>query len=230
MKKGIKHLFVILITGMFALQGMSQDSTQSDAYTQEKIIYQLGLKYGDVNVARTALYKMLVMNPQNISLLDSLAYLYYDYQRHTSCILVCMDLLKINPDHLPALEMSAISYENLGLKDKALQNYETIYLKQNNYYTLYKIASLQLDLARYVESMTNVDILLKNQETVEAKITINTAQGPREIALRAAVYNLKGLIESSQEQKEAAKASFNEALAIEPEFTLAKNNLADLDK
>jgi Flp pilus assembly protein TadD len=46
----------------------------------------------------------------------------------------------------------------------------------------------------------------------------------------AAVYNLKGLIESSQENKEEARTSFQEALALEPDFAVAKNNLEDLDK
>lgn len=233
MKKDVKGLWPVLLFMLLSVSTMAQetkDVKESPMYQIENIKYQLGLKYGDVNVARNAIYGMLVMDPQNLSLLDSLAYLYFDYQRHTSCILVCMDLLKINPDHLAALEMSAISYENLGLKDKALDNYESIYLKQNNVFTLYKIASLQLDLGRYVESMTNVDIMLKNKEVQEAKITINTNQGTQDIALTAAVYNLKGLIESSQDQKEAAKVSFNEALSIEPEFILAKNNLAELDK
>lgn len=229
MKKVVKGLLPCLFM-ILACSGFAQDAKESQAYQNENIKYQLGLKYGDVNVARSALYSMLVMDPQNITLLDSLAYLYFDYQRYTSCLLVCLDLLKINPNNLAALEMSAISYESLSLKDKALENYESIYLKQNNIFTLYKIASLQFDLDRFVESMTNVDILLNNEEAKEAKINITTAQGPQEIALHAAVYNLKGLIESSQDQKESAKASFNEALRIQPGFTLAQNNLADLDK
>jgi len=233
MKKDVKGLLLVMLFTMLSFSAQAQetqDVKESPMYKLENIKYQLGLKYGDANVARSALYSMLVMDPQNLSLLDSLAYLYYDYQRYTSCILVCMDLLKINPNHLPALEMSAISYESLGLKDKALENFESIYLKQSNIYTLYKVAALQLDLGRYLESMTNVDILLKNEEIKESKMTINTDQGTQEIAFTAAVYNLKGLIESNQEQKEAAKASFNQALSIEPGFALAKSNLAELDK
>ena len=126
--------------------------------------------------------------------------------------------------------MSDISYENLGLKDKALESYESLNLKQGNIYTLYKIAVLQLDLQRFVECKTNVDILLANEEAQTAKLAMNTEQGPREILLKAAVYNLKGLLEGTQDQKDAAKASFNEAIKLEPDFTMAKHNLADLDK
>ena len=131
---------------------------------------------------------------------------------------------------MAALEMSGVSYEQLGLKDKALVAYESIYLRNNSVYTLYKVAVIQLDLGRHGESITNAGILLDKEETKETKVSFNTDNGQQQISLEAAVYNLKGLIESSQENKEAARASFNEALRIEPEFAMAKNNLADLDK
>lgn len=229
--RGIVKCIVLLpLCCLLSNKALAQDVKETPAYKNEKAVYEMGLKFGDVNIARSALYNLMVLDPKDISLLDSLAFMYYDYQRYTSCILVCLDLLKRNPNHLPALEMSAISYENLGLKDKALENYESIYLKENSMFTLYKVAALQLELSRYVESMTNVDILLKNKETQDAKISMNTNEGPQEISMRAAIFNLKGLIESQQNNKEAAKASFNEALSLQPDFALAKNNLQDLDK
>lgn len=221
-------LSALILVGTLNLN--AQEVKESAAYQNEKLVYQMGLRYGDINIARNALYNMMALDRKDVSLLDSLAYLYYDYQKHTSCILVCLDLLKLNPNHLPALEMSAISYENLGLKDKALASYESLYLKESSIYTLYKVAVLQLDLDRLGESKTNVDILLKNDGIDEAKIAMNTQQGPKEISLKAAVFNLKGLIEIDQDQKEAAKASFNEAISLEPDFTMAKNNLAGLDQ
>ncbi len=230
MKNVFKYLALLLLLGMAAGPLKAQDVKESEAYQNEVLVYQMGLRYADVDIARNALYKMMAIDRRDASLLDSLAYLYYDYQKHTSCILVCLDMLKINSNHLPALEMSAISYENLGLKDKALESYESLYLKESNVYTLYKMAVLQLDLDRLGESKTNVDILLQNDKIQDAKIAMNTDKGPKEILLKAAVLNLKGLIESNQDQKEAARASFNEALSLEPTFTLAKNNLDSLEK
>ncbi len=226
----IKLLIITLL--LFSATGSltAQDVKESPEYKREKQVYNQGLKYGDVNVARNALYNLMALDPQDISLLDSLAFLYFDYQRHTSCILVCLDLLSINPDNLAALEMSAISYENLGLKDKALERYESIYLKRNNVFTLYKVAALQFELDRLVESMTNVSILLEHQDSKDAKITLSSQQGgAQEIQILAAVYNLKGLIEKQQDKKDAARVSFNEALAIAPDFSLAKTNLESLE-
>ena len=43
--------------------------------------------------------------------------------------------------------------------------------------------------------------------------------------MKAAALNLKGLVFLDQNSKVEAKAAFNEALAIEPTFTQAKENL-----
>jgi Tfp pilus assembly protein PilF len=37
------------------------------------------------------------------------------------------------------------------------------------------------------------------------------------------------LVEASQGQKESAKASYQQALSIEPDFAMAKNNLEELE-
>ena len=207
-----------------------QDIKESPSYLQQKAVYNLATKYADVSAARNSLYNMIAIDPNDASLLDSLAFMYYEYQQFTSCLLVCLDILKKNPDNMPALEMSAVAYDNLGLKDKALTSYESIYLRNNSVYTLYRIAALQLDLNRHTESMTNVNILLEKNETKEIKIPINTQQGTRQISLEAAVYNLKGLIEADQGNKESARASYQQALVLEPDFALAKNNLEQLDQ
>jgi len=230
MKLYFKTLLFLFLLVAISWSSFAQDVKESAPYQQQKAVYQLGSKYADVNIARIAIYNLMAMDPSDASLLDSLAYMYYDYQKYTSCLLVCLDIIKMNPDHLPALEMSAVSYESLGLKDKALVAYESIYLRNNSVLTLYKMAILQLGLNRLGESITNVGILIEKEETKEAKASINSPTGPQQISLLAAVYNLKGLIESSQENKEAARTSFQEALALEPDFVLAKDNLADLDK
>ncbi len=211
-----------------AMQG--QDVKESPAYQQQQNVYKSAMKYADVSAARNSLFNMIALDPNDASLLDSLAYMYFEYQQFTSCLLVCLDILKVNPDNIAALEMSAVAYDNLGLKDKALTSYESIYLRNNSIYTLYRIAALQLDLSRHTESMTNVDILLEKEETKEAKVPINTEQGSMQISLEAAVYNLKGLIEADQGNKESARASYQKALSLEPDFVMATNNLAELDK
>lgn len=189
--------------------------------------YVTALQWNDMIVAKDALYSLIVENPQNDSLIFNLAYFYFDNQQYASNVLVCQQLLARNPKDLNALEMSAVSYESMGISDKALQNYESIYLLTNNVSMLYKMAFLQYDLKRYTECLASIDILLANKEMDAQKVIFNDAENKqKEYAMRVSVLNLKGLaILDHLGDKAAAKKSFDEALAIAPDFLPAKQNL-----
>lgn len=200
-------------------------------YGQQALTYQAAVRYNDYDVAKQALYNMYVANPQNDSILYSLAVLYTQSQQFPSAILTAKDVLALKPGHAGALEVSGISYENLGLKDKALESYESLFLKTDDYQTLYKITFLQNDLERYTEALTNVDILLGKKETDEATVVFATEDKvEKEYPIKVALLNLKGMLKKAQGDLPAAKVQFDEALKIAPDFVLAKNNLAELNK
>jgi tetratricopeptide (TPR) repeat protein len=140
---------------------------------------------------------------------------------------VSQELLARSPKNVSYLEIAAVSGEALGVLEKALQNYETIYLLTGNVNSLYKIAFLQYDLKRFAESLTNADILLTKPEINTEKIYFtDQANKSKEYPMKVAVLNLKGLIQLEQNDKPAAKKSFEECLAIAPDFELAKQNLS----
>jgi len=65
------------------------------------------------------------------------------------------------------------------------------------------------------------------KDTGEIKITtpINKKL-TQQVSLKAAIANVKGLIQFAMEDFTAANASFQVAITLEPEFKLAKDNLA----
>ncbi len=202
---------------------------QSDAYKNSKMVYDLAARYNDINVAKDALYQLISIDQADLSLRDSLAYLYLDTQKYPSCILVCNDILSISSTHQSALEMSAIAYENLNIKDKALEQYESLYLQNNNPLTLYKMAFLQYELKRYGESDTTIDILLKEKGLEEQSVVYNLENNQQqEIPIKASVLNLKGMLEKDRGNADVAKESFEKALEIAPEFHLAKQNVKEI--
>lgn len=222
----LSSLFLML--GL-AFHSFGQQAEESEAYKTQLRVYQNALKYSDVAVAKNALYNMMALAPSNASLLDSLAYLYFDYQQYASSLLVSRDILARNPNNLPALEISAISYENLGVYQQALAAYESLYLKLDNPYTLYKIATLQFDLGRHTESKTSIDILLKNTDIDSLNVTINEQNNQqKQIPMRAVLLTIQGLNNVELNDKEAAKQNFQAALQLAPDYTLAKENLEKL--
>lgn len=231
MKKVLIFIFgLFLIVGFQTTSALAQAASgkDSEAYKRQLSIYQNALKFNDMSVAKNALYNLRALDPADNSLLDSLAYLYYDYQQHASSLLVTREILARNPNNLAALEINAVSFENLGLYDQALTAYESLYLKHDSPYTLYKIGLLQLDLKRHTESKTSLDILLKKPDIDSLNVVVNENNQQKQIPMRAALLNFQGINNLELGEKEAAKQNFEEALKLVPDYVMAKENLEKL--
>ncbi|MEQ9300048.1 MAG: hypothetical protein RIF33_15860 [Cyclobacteriaceae bacterium] len=216
---------------LFVLLGAMNEVVAQDAEAmkRQRFIFENARVYNDPVVARTALYNMMAMNPSNNDLLDSLAVFYFEYGQYASAAIVAKEAQKRNPDNILAYEVAAISFESLKIKDRALTEYESLFLKNNNTFTLYKIAFLQYDLERYNESNTSADILLRRSELDDQTVAFQRSdESQQEIPLRAALYNLKGIIAVQQSKPDEAKEMFNKALEISPDFELVQANLKDV--
>jgi tetratricopeptide (TPR) repeat protein len=189
--------------------------------------YATALQWNDYEVAKDALYDLIIENPTNDSLIFDLAVYYYQNQKSASAVLVSNELLARNPKNIGALEIAAAGYEALGVPDKALQNYESLYLQTDNTATLYKMAFLQYRMKRYKESAASADIVLTKKDIETMKATYNDASGKgKDYPIKVAVITLKGLLALDQGDKLGAKKLFEQALAISPDFALAKESLA----
>ncbi|MBS1979241.1 MAG: hypothetical protein JST46_17855 [Bacteroidetes bacterium] len=191
--------------------------------------YAVASRWNDFDIVKEAMYDLIIEYPGSDSLIHALAVLYYENQKYPSSVLICQDLLARNPKNVAALELAGLGYEGLNLFDRALQNYESLYLLTNNSNTLYKMAFLQFQLKRYPECLTNVEILLTKPEADTQKLIFPDAQNKeKEYAMRVGLLNLKGMAYREQADKVNAKKAFDEALKIAPDFQPAKQNLANL--
>jgi tetratricopeptide (TPR) repeat protein len=189
--------------------------------------YSTAVQWNDYDVAKDALYDLIVRNPGNDSLIFDLAVFYYQNEKPASAVLVSKELLTRNPKNVGALEISAAGYETLGVLDKSLQNYESLYFLTNNMGIMYKMAFLQYRLKRYKESSASADILLTSKDIDTSKVNFNGTDGkPKEFSMKVAVINLKGMIALDQGDKITAKKMFDQALVIAPDFAPAKEGLA----
>ncbi len=224
----MRVLILMLVMLVFGNLAVAQNE---EAMKQQKFIFENATLYNDPVVARTALYNMLAMDPTNNNLLDSLAVFYFEYGQYASAAIVAQEAQKRNPENILALEIAAISFESLNIKDRALTEYESLFLKNNNTFTLYKIAFLQYDLERFNESNTSADILLRRKEASESTIAFQKSdETQQQVPLSAAIYNLKGIIAVQLDKKDQAVEHFNKALEIAPDFELVQANLQDINK
>lgn len=231
----MKRIVIILLLAMGARFVSAQTATDSiprlDAKTKsalnaaDQAAYQLALRYNDRAMAKTKLYDLMVRNPEDLRYMEALASLYFDASQAASAALIALDLLEINDKNVGAKEIAAYSLEQLGALDRALPQYESLYLLTGDNFSLFKSGSLQYNLKRYAEAMNSVDMLIKNAKPDE-KVGFPKEDGTtQEVSMKAAALNLKGLIYLDQNSKTEAKAAFNEAISLEPAFDQAKQNL-----
>ncbi len=231
MKKIFKACLLFFILSSFGTMIYAQNDIRNSVIYKVQIgVYNRSVKYNDYHQALNALYNLCVLEPQNDSLLIALEYIYFNNREYISAVLVANDALMLNPNNIESREMKAISLEQIGAKDKAIEEYESLYLKNNQHLNyLYKTAFLQYEIQRYKEARTNADILLSINDIDSLEITFPKGETEQQqVPMRASLLNLKGLIEQAMGNKEEAKKQFSAALVILPDFYLARKNLDSL--
>ncbi len=229
----ITSLTIMLFFGMLSGAAAQENATEEQPTILDHFqrTYLLGIRYNDYSIAKNALYDMLAIEPANDSIAHLLSYLYFQQRQYASAALIAQDVISRNPEHLPSFEIAASSLESLGALDKSLEVYERLYLKTNDFQSLYKIAFLQYDLKRFIECESNLDLLMEKKEADEEKVIFNDANNQqKEYPIKVALLNLKGLLYKEKGDKAGAKKHFEAALAIAPDFAVAKENLESLNK
>ena len=184
-----KHLFIIIFL-LINLQSFSQ----INEFNIQKTIYEKAKIYNDPNVAITALYNMVAIQPDNVFLKDSLMREYLSLSQWAPTYMISREILAIQPNNNFALEVSCVALQNLGLKQEALNEYESLYLRTDRLDVLYTISFLQFELKNLNESLTNLEILLNNDQTEEMVVSVSKDENDRqEVSMRAQLNYLKGV-------------------------------------
>ena len=231
----MKRTFLLLLlafnASFLAAQTANDSLPKLDAKTKnalnaaDQMAYQMAMRYSDRVMAKSKLYDLMARNPEDMRYLEALGSLYFEAGQAASAALVALDILQVNDKNVGALEIAAYSLEQLGALDRALPQYESLYLLTGDNYSLYKSAYLQYALKRYEEAMNSVNMLVKNAKADE-KIGFPISETEtQEVSMKAAALNLKGLIYLDQNSKAEAKAAFTESIQLEPNFNQAKENL-----
>ena len=200
-----KVIFFILLSSSVMFKSYSQISE----FDLQNSIYKKAKSYNDPSVAINSLYKMIAIQPENVLLKDSLMREYLTISQWAPSYMISREILAMQPNNLFALEVSCISLQNLGLKQQALNEYESLYLRSDRIDVLYTISFLQFELKNFTESLTNLDILINNSETEEMSVSVSKSDNSvQEVLIRAQLNYLKGLIYLEQSKNEDAKKIF----------------------
>ncbi len=194
-------------------------------------LYHKAITYGDYEVAKTALYNLIIRHPDSLNYMDSLVTLYFSLGQMPQCIMAGNQYLQRDTNNLSVMEMVALSYTQLSKNKESLAMYEKMFLKTGNIYYAYQTAVQQFYLKRIGECNQMIDIIINDPKSTTDKIAINVDQTTQQqVPLKAAALNMRGIIFKELRMADKARAAFEEALKIMPDFALAKGNIELLDK
>ena len=216
--------YIFGVTLLLTVAVVSAQEAQDTAL--DKQIMRQALAYGDNNIAVNSIYNIIAKEGANSTYKDSLAYLYFNGRRFSSCFMVCKDILSRDSNKKEILEMQAVSLESLGVLDQAAQSYALLVVKSNNNYHAYKLANIYYALKKNKEALNAIKKAESLTDSGKIKITTPINKNlTQQVSLKSAIANLRGLIQFDMDDIEGAKVSFQEAVTLEPEFKLAQENL-----
>jgi len=237
MNKSNLLFFLLAMPVLLFAQSKSRKDTPAAEKNQtlqqdiDEAVYAKAITFGDYEVARIALFNMIVKHPDSLNYLDSLVTLYFSLGQMPQCVLAGTQYMQRDSTNLSVMEMVALSYSQLSKNVEALNLYERMYKQTSNIYYAYQTAVQQFYLKRIGECNQTIDLILGNPKSTTEKISINMDKGEQQqVPVKAAALNMRGIIYKEMNMPDKAKAAFLESLAVMPEFALAKGNLELLTK
>ena len=225
----------IILSLALILIGLSVNAQKSNTTIPNDTLYlrmyHNGIKFGDYRLAIDAMQALYAMHPDSVKYLDSICIMYSEIQEYAQCVLTGNRVLRTMPDDVPTIEAVALSNQHVGRYEEALGLFQVEYEKNKSIFGLYQIAVLQFSLQQNGKAQATLDRLISDKRALTYKIGFSTSNNAtQQVFYKAAAENLMGVIYKDLKDLVKAKECFQTALAIQPDFLLAKNNLEALDK
>jgi tetratricopeptide (TPR) repeat protein len=194
--------------------------------TTVKKTYDSAIKSGDLATTITML-NMLLADNNNTPYADTLALLYTSAGSYVPAMYWIEKRINEKDAAKVALtEAKAACLKGLGDYKTAIGVYEELMkvnAKNPNY--PWQLLNLQYDLKRNGEALATIDFIIKSNPDTALIVTVpvENNQGIN-VKYLAAVYNMKGIILFNSNFKKDAMVAFGEALKVQPDYPIAKQN------
>lgn len=213
----MKKLVVALVLTL-GFYGTAQ--TKSELLKHYEEFYDQMRLQGDIDGVINALTHLNVLSPSK-ERMDTLAYIYANDNQHLQA-LNTIGIEKVDSDSDLAVQVKAISLKALNQPKRALEQFEILYQRNPNAYLAYELSDLKIQLGDNAGALTHIEYGITNSKE-GMRYAFYERQQPYEVPLKAAFLHLKGLVQfnTDKENIDAAIATIDEALAIDPNFNLA---------
>ena len=225
MKQILSILLCVVTIQITTAQKVTVKTLKEIELNNHKKIVTQALTYNDAQTAINSMHNIIALEGANSTYKDSLAITYFNVRNYASSYLLAKELLVSKPKNLQLLEINAVSLQNLNATKEAIDAYEILFANTNNMVHGYQLALLQNGIKRFAEAQATIAKTVQSKEVEGAMVQMPVDKEKNQnVPLKAAAYNLQGLIAYGLKDNTTASAAFNEALKIMPKFALATQN------
>lgn len=213
---------------IFIINVFSQNTTtRTGSYNPKSHlqVYRNAVSCGDYSTAVVAL-NYVVADSKKGQYYDSLAYLYYFTGNYHQSIYWCNEAIKYKNSDIGLLELKATCLKQTKQIFKAIEVYEQLMKINPSPVFAFNLLELQYMIKRLYECLITTNMAesldFKNDMVYSYKLDENSTHST---PLKAAFYNYKGLVLLELKDSLQARTAFENALSLDSNFILAKNNL-----
>ncbi|MFM1878131.1 MAG: hypothetical protein RLZZ241_997 [Bacteroidota bacterium] len=211
----IAGFLILILTGSLL-------HAQNEAFLKShyEAYYRQMRNQGDVQGVIGAMTHLNILDPSEARR-DTLAYIYANNDMHMQALnLLGIDVSPNDSD--VALQVKSLSLKALNQPQRALAHFQELFKRTPGAYLAYEIADLKIQLGENAGALLDLEYGIDNA-TDDMLYAFYERQQPYEVPLKAALIHLKGLAQYGMNRNniDKALATFDEALAIAPNFNLA---------
>ena len=234
----MKNLLLALVFLLLSTTSYGQKKNKNAKpapVNHDSLVYAMAMYVGDTSAAINALYQMNVKSPNNTDKLYSLAVLYFEKRAFDQAINVCNLILKQNSKHIKGLQLLAICYQQDDNASGAILVYQQLDSISPGANNRYQMATIMYQIKKYQEALNLLENIISDSLLMKETMNMNYQNSDKQnlnqnVSTQAAAYNMAGFILMENGDMDNAKSFFEKALQIQPDFQLAKGNLAYIQK
>ncbi len=219
----VKFYPVIIFTILLTIQ-CTTPRTQMDKHWKN---YRTAINNGDVATAIVEVNSIFAFDTTNQSVLDTLSRLYFIAGNSFGAFNTSK---KINEKTKEQKMIMAESALQIGMQSEAKSLFTELNEMDttgNNIGIQYKLATLHFGDKEYEEAIILLNDITVNENSTKQSTRVKMSENSfQNVSLYAASWNFAGYIQLLSGDYDAAEKYFDEALRAQPDFELAKNNLA----
>lgn len=224
----MKKIFSLFLSISLVTGAIAQDSAAMKKHYLK--MYNQAINYNDINAAINSLHGYIAID-NGMVYKDTLSILYFNVKSYYSSLLLAEEVYKAVPANVEAMARAAECYDELGDPKTAVGLYEQVVPKTKNPYHIYKMAVGQYQLKRTLECEASARAAISDTSGKRIGVLFTSADGSQQaVPVSAAAANLLGVLKMDAKNYAGAKADFQQALAMFPNFAGAKGNLEVCDK